>query len=164
MSTGSSALTSAFDGSKAFTTGNLYIGGNPWDRNFDGIFDDMRVYDRLLSEEEIQLLAVDPDNNHAPVIEAPAELKIRVGETAESSVNVYDDERPLDSTLVTTWSVVAGNAANIEFADNTEADTSITVKKSGSYILRITASDGERYSAVDIPLIANPSETILLVQ
>jgi beta-L-arabinobiosidase len=98
------------------------------------------------------------------VIEAPAELKIRVGETAESSVNVYDDERPLDSTLVTTWSVVAGNAANIEFADNTEADTSITVKKSGSYILRITASDGERYSAVDIPLIANPSETILLVQ
>ncbi len=164
VATGSSALTSAFDGSKAFTTGNFYIGGNPWGRNFDGVFDDMRVYDRLLSEEEIRLLAVDPDNNHAPIIEAPSELAIPAGSTAESTVKVFDDARPLGGTLTTTWSVVTGNAANIDFSDSTSPNSSITVTRSGTYTLRLTATDGERSSAVDITLTSNPTGTALLIR
>ena len=164
VSTGSSALSGTCDGSKAFTTGAFYIGGNPWGRNFDGVFDDMRVYDRLLSEEEIRLLAVDPDKNHAPAVEAPEEITVSTGETINSPATVYDDGQPPNGTLVTEWSVISGDAEDILFSDDESAESTITISRSGEYTLRLSATDGERYSAVNIKLHAVPSGTLLLVQ
>ncbi len=165
VSTGSSALTVAYDGSKAFTPGGeLRIGGNGSVRNFDGVFDDMRVYDRLLSEEEVKLLAVDPDNNHAPVIEASAALTTQVGKPVGSLATVYDDGQPRDQSLATSWSVVSGDAGKVIFADDTDPATTITITKTGEYVLMLSATDGELSNAVNIHITAASSGTLLMVQ
>ena len=44
-------------GSLKVSTANVYIGGNT-SQSFTGLIDDVRIYSRALSEEEIQLLAV----------------------------------------------------------------------------------------------------------
>jgi len=163
VSTGSSVLGGACDGSKAFTTGYLFIGGNGSIRNFDGVFDEMRVYDRLLTAEEIRLLAADPDNNHAPVIESPAGLTVQVGESVGSLATVYDDGQPRGGSLTTAWSVVAGDAARVLFGDAGDPATAITFTKSGDYVLMLSATDGELSNAVKIQISAASSGTLLLV-
>ena len=150
VSTGSSALGGEFDGSQAFAGGDLKIGGNGSVRNFDGVFDELRVYDRLLTEEEIKLLAVDPDNNHAPVIEAQTQITTQVGQPEASLAMVYDDGQPRDQTLASQWHVVSGDPSKVIFADDTDPETSITITKTGEYVLMLSASDGELSSAVNI--------------
>ena len=164
VETGSTALGGTFDGSKPFTSGTFYLGGNPWGRNFDGVLDEIRVYDRLLTDEEIKLLAVDPDNNHAPVIESQSSVTVQVGQPASGLAAVYDDGQPRDKTLATQWSVVSGDASKVAFADGEDPSTGITFTKSGEYVLQLTASDGERTSAVNISVVAAPSGTLLMVQ
>ncbi|MDD2598282.1 MAG: LamG domain-containing protein [Kiritimatiellae bacterium] len=164
ISTGSSALGAACDGSKAFTTGDLRIGGNGSIRNFDGVFDEMRIYDRLLSDEEIKTLAIDPDNNHAPVIEAAAALTIQVGHSVDALARVYDDGQPRGLSLATSWSVVSGDAAKVLFDDPGDPATTITITRSGDYLLRLFATDGELSNAVNIHVTAAASGTILMLQ
>lgn len=143
--------------------GTLYIGGNTTGRNFDGVFDDMRVYNRLLTEEEVKTLAVDPDNNHAPVIEAQATATIKVRQSLSSLATVYDDGQPLGQSLATRWSVVSGDASQVQFANADAPDTAVTFTKSGDYVLTLTASDGELRSAVSTRVQVLPTGTILLL-
>ncbi len=164
ISTGSSASGSPTDGSKPLTTGTIKIGGNGGERNFDGVFDDMRVYNRLLSEEEIRLLAVDPDNNHAPVIEAAAAITTQVGKSIGSLATVFDDGQPRGGSLTTAWSVVSGDAARVLFGDAGDPATAITFTGSGEYVLMLSATDGELSSAVNIQVTAAASGTLLMVQ
>ena len=165
VSTGSSALGSTVDGAKAFNTGDLFsIGGTSSGGNFDGVFDEMRVYDRLLTEEEIKLLAVDPDNNHAPVIEAQTQITTQVGQPEASLAMVYDDGQPHDQTLATQWHVLSGDPGKVIFADDTDPETAITFTKVGEYVLMLSASDGELSNAVNIQVTAASSGTLILVQ
>jgi hypothetical protein len=166
LSTGSTALGGTFNGSKALVpgTGELKIGGNGSGRNFDGVFDDLRVYDRLLTEEEIKSLAVDPDNNHAPVIEAPKQITTQVGQPLGSVATVYDDGQPRGQTLVTQWSVVSGDGGQVQFGDPGDPATTITFTKSGDYVLMLSSTDGELSNAVKIQISAASSGTLLMVQ
>jgi len=165
-STGSTALGGAFLGSKAFVpgTGEFKIGGNGGGRNFDGVFDELRVYNRLLTEEEVKTLAVDPDNNHAPVIEAQTAVTVRSGSSASALATVYDDGLPAGQALATRWSVVSGDAAKVQFADAAEPGTAVTFTKTGEYVLTLTASDGERLSAVSVYVTVTSSGTILSIR
>jgi hypothetical protein len=144
--------------------GTLYIGGNTTGRNFDGVFDDMRVYNRLLTVEEVKTLAVDPDNNHAPVIEAQAAASIKVRQALSSLATVYDDGQPLGQSLATRWSVTSGDASQVQFANADAPGSAVTFTRSGSYVLTLTASDGELRSAASTRVTVTPTGTVLLVQ
>jgi hypothetical protein len=155
---------SNYPGAEDFTIGTIKIGGNGSGRNFDGVFDDLRVYDRLLTEEEIKSLAVDPDNNHAPVIEAPKQITTQVGQPLGSVATVYDDGQPRGQTLVTQWSVVSGDGGQVQFGDPGDPATTITFTKSGDYVLMLSSTDGELSNAVKIQISAASSGTLLMVQ
>ncbi|GEM_PF-1960198 len=142
-------LASVFPGAKDFE-GIQHVGGNGSNRNFDGVIDDLRVYDRFLTEEEIKTLAVDPDSNRAPVIEvADTTLGTYAGKAITLPGVVYDDGQPAGGTLTVQWEVVSGDSSGLVFANPASASTALTPAKSGDYVLRLTASDGEQFSASD---------------
>lgn len=61
-----------------------------------------------------------------------------------------DDGLP-SSTVTTTWSLVSGPGTVI-FADATAVDTSATFSATGSYLLRLTADDGELTASDEVEI------------
>jgi hypothetical protein len=69
---------------------------------------------------------------------------------------VADDGLPLGSTLQTTWSVVSGPGA-VTFANANTAATGAVFTVAGSYVLRLTASDGQYSSSDELTITVNPA-------
>jgi hypothetical protein len=69
---------------------------------------------------------------------------------------VADDGLPLGSTLTTTWSVVSGPGA-VTFANANAAMTGAVFTVAGSYVLRLTASDGQYTSNDEVTITVNPA-------
>ena len=85
-----------------------------------------------------------PDNQ-APVVSAGPD---RTGVLSGSSVTLTlsgsatDDGLPDSGTLTTSWTRVSG-PAGVSFATPTSPSTNATFSAAGTYVLRLTASDGE---------------------
>ncbi len=161
----SGPLGPAFSGATDFAT-PFVIGNNGnglGTRNFDGVLDEMRIYNRFITDEEARLLANDPDNNHAPVIEGPTNLTAKVALPVSLQGVVADDGQPLGKSLVSRWSVASGNADKVFFADASEPNTSVTFTKTGDYVLLLSASDGELQAASLVQVSVSPSGTLIRV-
>ena len=152
--TNASAFTSPF------VIGNSGTAGN---RNFDGVLDEMRVYSRFITDEEARLLANDPDNNHAPVIEGPTNLTAKVARPVALQGVANDDGQPFGKTLTTGWSVVSGDAGKVQFANASAPDTTATFTKTGDYVIMLSATDGELQSATQVRVTVLPTGTLISV-
>ena len=125
----------------ANTSPSTFLGNTSNNRYFPGRMDELRYYTNALSQAEIRRLAWEfAPHNRAPLVEAPSALTATARRPAVLSGAVYDDG---NGVLSLTWKVVGGNAANVVFADETDATTSVTFAKAGTYALRLVASDGE---------------------
>jgi hypothetical protein len=80
--------------------------------------------------------------NLAPSVSAGPDRSVGPGQAASLDGTVSDDGLP-NGTLATTWSVVTG-PGTVTFANANAIDTSASFGASGTYILRLTAFDGER--------------------
>jgi hypothetical protein len=87
-------------------------------------------------------LAAPPPINTAPVVDAGPDRFITLPAQAHLDGLVSDDGLPSPPALVTTWSVASGPAP-VTFDDPGAVDTRATFSVPGSYLLRLTASDGE---------------------
>ena len=156
------AFPGAVDFAAPFLVGNntAVVSGS---RNFDGVLDEMRVYSRFVTDEESRLLAADPDNNHAPVIEAPATALAKVAQPAAALAAVYDDAQPQGKSLATRWSVVSGDPSKVQFENAGEPGAAVTFTKAGEYVLRLDASDGELRSAASIRVSVKPTGSMMSV-
>lgn len=155
--------STVFPGAADFV-GPLFIGGNGGNRNFDGVIDEVRVYNRFLTDEEVRLLATDPDNNHAPAIELPETITARITRPVSLPGVVTDDGQPFEKTVSTTWSVVSGDASKVLFEDATQPATSVTFLRTGDYVLKLFSSDGEASSAALTHVTVLPTGTIITLQ
>jgi hypothetical protein len=156
------AFSGATDFATPFVIGNNGAGGGI--RNFDGVLDEMRVYNRFITDEEARMLATDPDNNHAPVIEGPTNLIAKVAQPVALQGVAMDDGQPFGKTLATRWSVVSGDASKVQFADASVPGTDVTFTKTGDYVILISASDGEQQAAALVRVTVVPTGTLLCVQ
>jgi hypothetical protein len=105
---------------------------------FDGMIDDVRVYDVALTQREVGDLYNGP--NAAPTADAGSNQTIALPSTASLDGTVSDDGNPSGGTVTQTWSKDSGPGA-VTFANANAADTTATFSTSGTYVLRLSAFD-----------------------
>lgn len=86
--------------------------------------------------------------NVMPTVNAGPDRTILTGATATLSGTVVDDGQP-SGTLTATWSKVLG-PGTVSFGNANAAATTANVSVNGTYILRLTASDGSLSSYDDM--------------
>lgn len=143
------------------------VSGGFYSRVFPGVMDEVRVYNRKLSDAEIACLAARPAwLNRAPLPETVARtLSGHVGQTLPLQAAAYDDGLPDGSTLTCRWRFVDGDESGLAIADTAEPSTAVTLLKAGTYSVQLEASDGDRaaYSEV-VAITVNPGGTVILLQ
>ncbi len=99
--------------------------------------------------------AVTPVANQPPVVDAGPDRVIQLPtSTLNLSAAVNDDGLPKNS-LTLLWTMVAGNGVNLEKA--TSGTTAVTFSGPGTYILRLTANDGELSRSDDVVINVLPA-------
>jgi PKD repeat protein len=94
--------------------------------------------------------AVDPPSNESPVANAGADQSITLPSTASLSGTATDDGLPSD-TLTTTWSKVSG-PGTVTFGNAALLSTASTFSEAGTYVLRLTATDGTLTTTDDVTI------------
>ncbi|RYD67999.1 MAG: DUF5060 domain-containing protein [Verrucomicrobiaceae bacterium] len=96
--------------------------------------------------------------NASPVVNAGADQTTSMGtSTAQVQLNgtASDDGQPTGSSLAITWTSVSGPAA-VSFSSSTSPNNQVTFTQAGSYVLRLTATDGALTSSDDLTVTVNP--------
>jgi len=124
----------------------------PNDRYLRGALDDVRVYNRLLTEEELQeLMSL---AQYPPSVDAgPMQSQLWPGSpvTLQMDATVTDDGKPEPPALTYSWSQLSGPAA-VSFSDTAVEDPCVTFSAAGLYELQLSASDGEK-DACDVVIM-----------
>ncbi|MCC6161758.1 MAG: Ig-like domain-containing protein [Acidobacteria bacterium] len=97
--------------------------------------------------------------NAAPTVNAGSDQAVTLPAAATLNGTANDDGLPAGSTLALQWSQVSGPGTTT-FGAPTSASTSATFSAAGTYVLRLTASDGElsANSTVTVTVTAAPPE------
>lgn len=95
--------------------------------------------------------------NQAPTVNAGADRTITLPGTATLSGTVSDDGLPAPPGTVTlTWTRVSG-PGTVTFSAPNAASTTATFSTSGTYVLRLTASDSALSTSDDLTVMVNPA-------
>ncbi|MBT1181462.1 Ig-like domain-containing protein [Bifidobacterium sp. CP2] len=101
--------------------------------------------------------ATGSSENQAPEVDAYVDSSTSSG--AKVVGTVKDDGLPADGDITTKWELVSGpEGGTAKFADATAASTTVTFNKEGDYVLKLTASDGEKESSKEITVHGIPSD------
>lgn len=126
------------------------VSGGYYSASFPGTIDDIRIYNRPLTEAEIRTLASRPNlsENLPPVFstDEPQTLRCIARRIFALPMAVFDDGLPTTGTLTCEWRVVSGDAEKVFFTDESVPGTDVSIFKSGNYTLQLVATDGERTS------------------
>ena len=137
--------------------------GKVLSRTFPGVVDDVRIWNRTLTDDEIRYLAANPAvQNRAPQSETPSVSSVETIRKAEATlptVTAYDDGLPEGFELAGDWIVVEGDASAVTI----DGDHLIATKK-GVYKLVRRVSDGERsgFSEPVTVTVTSPGMVLLL--
>jgi hypothetical protein len=97
--------------------------------------------------------------NLPPVVNAGADMTITLPATAALSGTVSDDGLPTAPGVVTlNWTRVSG-PGTVTFSAPSAAATTATFSTSGTFALRLTASDGAISTSDDVTVTVNPAST-----
>src|SRR5690606_16178932 len=108
----------------------------------EGSMDDIRLYGTALSPEEIEALANPAAENTAPVVNAGTDQVIYLPGAAKLQGVVSDDGLPEAGSVATEWSVTSG-PGSVTFGEATQPVTTASFSVEGTYVLKLTADDGE---------------------
>jgi hypothetical protein len=120
-------------------------GGGIWDATgnwFDGMMDEVRVYDRALTQQEIAALATAPPMNAAPLPDAGPDGDGIIGVPFALLGSVNDDGYPSPPGKTTVeWTQVSGPPTANIFSPTT-LFTWVDFVEPGSYVFQLEADDG----------------------
>jgi len=138
-------------GTQDANTGTGYIGNAAsLDRSWDGAIDELRIYNRMLSEGEVSQIAGGPPANVAPLVNAGPDQSIALADFASLEGVITDDGKPsTPGAVMAEWSKISG-PGTVSFADETALETTATFSEGGVYVLRLTADDGEVLTADEV--------------
>ena len=108
-------------------TGTGNIGNNAaLSRAWNGGIDDLRIYNRILTEAEIQALASMPPANLAPAVDSGTNQTVYLPGTIHLNGAVSDDGNPNPpGTIETTWSKISGFGEVSFYNSNSPATTAV---------------------------------------
>lgn len=95
--------------------------------------------------------------NAAPTVSAGADRTASASSPITLAGSVSDDGLP-SGTLTSTWSKVSG-PGTVTFADARKPGTMATFSATGTYVLRLTASDGALSASDDLTITVGPAST-----
>lgn len=98
------------------------------------------------------LLGSSGSGNQAPVVNAGADQAITLPSAANLSGTATDDGQP--DPMATTWSKVSG-PGTVTFGNAAAPSTTASFSAAGTYVLRLTASDGALTSTDDVTITVN---------
>jgi hypothetical protein len=101
---------------------------------------------------QVNLFPAAASPNQAPSVNAGADQTI----TLPASANLADSASDDGGAVTTTWSKVSG-PGTVTFANAGALSTTASFSLSGTYVLRLTASDGALASTDDVIVTVNPS-------
>jgi RHS repeat-associated protein len=104
---------------------------------------------QLSSSDTLTVTVHAAGTNNAPVVNAGPDTEVRLPDAATLSGSATDDGLPSGSTLAVAWSVVSG-PGTVTFASPTSARTQAAFASSGTYVLRLAASDTALTSSDDL--------------
>lgn len=97
--------------------------------------------------------------NQAPVVSTGgASQTITLPSSATLNGTATDDGLPANSSLSITWSKVSGPGI-VTFANPNSAQTTATFSVAGTYVLKLTASDGQLPASAMTTITVNPAST-----
>ncbi|HEY2973146.1 MAG TPA: PKD domain-containing protein [Pyrinomonadaceae bacterium] len=96
-----------------------------------------------------------PPVNQPPVVSAGLDRTITLPGSAALNGSVSDDGLPQGSSVNAGWSKVSG-PGNVNFANAGNAVTTATFSQSGTYVLRLTASDSQLTNSSDVTITVIP--------
>ena len=111
--------------------------------------------DGMLYEIAATLPPIGPGGNQPPLVDAGPDQTIILPASAQLDATVTDDGLPTPPSLSATWSKVSGSG-DVAFGDPNAVDTTASFSADGTYVLRLTVSDGQATGADDITVIARP--------
>ncbi|MGD9637261.1 MAG: DNRLRE domain-containing protein, partial [Pirellulales bacterium] len=104
---------------------------------------------------------VTPPTNQPPNVSAGPDRTINLGGSASLDGTVTDDGLPSNS-VTSTWTKVSG-PGTVTFANASAVDTTATFSQAGTYILRLTASDGQLTSSDTMTVVVSVSNDLLTI-
>jgi hypothetical protein len=93
-----------------------------------------------------------PGENQAPDVSAGPDRTITIDSAAFLDGDLVDDGQPEPADVL--WSKFSG-PGTVTFGSSTSVDTSATFSQVGTYVLRLTTSDGEFTDADDVRVVVN---------
>ena len=102
--------------------------------------------------------------NVAPTVDAGTNQNVQLPGTAALNGTVTDDGLP-SGNVTTTWTQVSG-PGNVAFANSAAVDTTASFTQAGTYVLRLSADDGDLQSSdtvtitVQAPAPVNVAPTV----
>jgi hypothetical protein len=96
--------------------------------------------------------------NQAPVVDAGPNRTVAYGDAAALDGSVSDDGQPTPATLSTAWSRSSG-PGTVTFGNAGAVDTTAQFSEAGTYVLRLTASDGQRTTFDEMTVTVQPPTT-----
>ncbi|MDQ6633095.1 MAG: hypothetical protein M3Y82_15300, partial [Verrucomicrobiota bacterium] len=113
--------------------------GNSW----NGLLDDIRIYSRALNVGEITALHALPPTNFAPVVDVGPDFTVQIATSATLNGLVSDDGNPNPpGALNNLWSFISGPVP-ITFTNAGSLTNTIQFNDAGSYLFRLTSTDGQ---------------------
>jgi hypothetical protein len=110
----------------------------------------------LQSSDEVSITVnAAPAVNQAPIVAAGADQSVTLPNVATLDGTVTDDTL-LSATLATSWSMVSG-PGTVTFGDDSAVDTTAAFSAPGTYVLRLTADDGELSASDDVTIQVEPA-------
>jgi len=97
---------------------------------------------------------VSAPSNQAPTVDAGTDASVSLPDTASLTGSASDDGLP-NNSLTTSWSQVSG-PGTVVFGDANAVATSATFSVDGTYVLRLTANDGDLSSTDDVTITVAP--------
>jgi hypothetical protein len=129
-------------GTQPSSVGTGYIGNvAALSRGWSGDLSDLRIYNRILSEAEVGLLASSASVSEAPSGNAGTNQTIIWPATANLPGTVNDNGNA-PGTVTTTWTQTGG-PPGVTFGNSNSVSTTASFPSPGTYQLQLTTGDGQ---------------------